>query len=119
PVISTRTASQRASIANARRRTIARQPGELELCREPLLRRRVPIDRNRLQARACPGVAFGELASPGVFLYRTLFRHLCWLRTAQLAKGMSRPLRRALASSSVLAVVTTTTFIPRTASTRS
>ena len=37
----------------------------------------------------------------------------------QLAKGMSKALRSALASGSVLAVVTTTTSIPRVASTRS
>src|SRR6266404_2754663 len=78
PVIPARTASQHAAVANTRPRAVARQLGELELRRKPLVRRRIPIDRDRLQAHASSGGALGKLLSPRVLLYGTLLRHMAW-----------------------------------------
>src|SRR5439155_4138884 len=70
------TAGQHASVANPGPRSVARQLGELELRREPLVRRRVAINRDGLQARAPCGGAFGQLLPPGIFLYRAFLRHV-------------------------------------------
>src|SRR5216683_7748050 len=119
PVIAARAAGQGAAVTHAGLGAVARQLGEFQLCIKSLLRRRRPIDSNRFQPCPPSGVVLGELHPSGVFLDRALFGHLARLPKDQLANGISKPLRSALASASVFAVVTTTTSIPRVASTRS
>ena len=56
-----------------------------------------------------------RVSKPG----RRIYSRLADLPRVYNGLGISKPLRRALASASVLAVVVITTFIPRTESTRS
>src|SRR5262249_55409690 len=64
-----------AAIADAGGRRVARQLGELERRREPLLHRAVPVARNLLEPRAPAGILLGQLAPPAVLLNRALLRH--------------------------------------------
>src|SRR5581483_7338098 len=74
-VIPARAAGQFATVADARRRGIARQLGELQRRREALFHRLVLVVDNRLQARAAAGPLLGQFAPAVVLLDRTLLRH--------------------------------------------
>src|SRR6185437_5411640 len=63
-----RTARDLAPIANARRRGVARQLGELEPRAEALFRRQPVIDRHRLQLGALGGILLRHLGAPVVLL---------------------------------------------------
>src|SRR6266513_947927 len=115
-----RAAGQRAAVANARLRAVARQFGQLQLRLKALLRSRVAVARDRLQPLAARVVALGELSAPVVLFDRTLLSHRARISAGgQFWKGISKPRNSALASASVLAVVTMTMSMPRTASTLS
>src|ERR1043165_4696327 len=115
-----RAAGQRTAVANASLRAVARQLGQLQLRLETLLRRRVAIARDRLQPLAARVIALGELGAPVVLFDRTLLSHRDRVSAGgQFWKGISKPRNNALASASVLAVVTMTISMPRTASTLS
>src|SRR4051794_31094853 len=64
-----------AAVAHARARGVARQLGELERGRKPLLHRQVLVAGNLFQARALAAEFLGELSSPIVLLDRALLRH--------------------------------------------
>src|SRR5471032_4637 len=70
-----RTARDRASVANTRRRGVARQLGELEPGAEALLRRQLVVHRHRLQLGALAGELLRHPGAAVVLLDRTLLGH--------------------------------------------
>src|SRR4051812_17068145 len=58
----------RAPIADARRRGVARQLGKLEPGAEAILRRQLVVDRHRLQLGALAGILLRHLGAPVVLL---------------------------------------------------
>src|SRR5882724_522404 len=65
-VVRTRAAGDLATIADARRRAVARQRRELDGGLEALLERLVPVVGDRLEPRPLAGKLLGQLASPVV-----------------------------------------------------
>src|SRR5262249_29428088 len=119
-VIAARSAGQRAAIAAPGLRAVARQFGQFQLRLETLLGRGVAVAGDRLQALAARIEALGHRGAAGVLFYRGLLCHrLCDSAGGQFWKGISKPRNSAFASASVLAVVTMTMSMPRTASTLS
>src|SRR5882724_11486063 len=70
-----RPARDRASVANARRRRIARQLGQLEAGTEAIFRRQLVVDRHCLQRSTLDGVLLRHPGAPIVLLDRTLLGH--------------------------------------------
>src|SRR6185312_6488039 len=119
-VIPARTPAQFAAVVQPRVRAVAGQLGELELRLEAVFRRRVAVAGERLEPGAARVDALDQLRASRVFFDRALFCHgIEFSAGNQFVNGMSKPFRRALASASVLAVVTMTMSIPRTVSTLS
>src|SRR5204862_6520329 len=112
-----RPARYRATVANARRRGITRQLGQLEPGVEAIFRRQLVVHRHRLQLGTFRGVLLRHPGAPIVLLDRTLLGH-SGLRP-QFTNGKSKPRRSALASASVFAVVQMMMSMPRTMSTLS
>src|SRR5882757_4326844 len=110
-------ARDRASVANARRRRIARQLGKLEPSAEAVLGAQLVVHRHRLELGALGSVLLRHAGAPIVLLDRTLLGHL--VLRPQFTNGKSKPRRSALASASVFAVVQMMMSMPRTMSTLS
>src|SRR5690606_30678690 len=72
-----RAAGDLAAVADARRRRIAGQLGQLELGLEALLKGQALVAGDRLQLPPPGGVTGGQLAAPLVLLDRTLLGHRC------------------------------------------
>src|SRR3984885_8054852 len=75
-IIAARPAGHLAAVANAGRRGVARQFGELERRGEAIFDRLGLVARDLLEPRAPAREFLGHPAAPVVFLDRTLLRHL-------------------------------------------
>src|SRR5215470_16454003 len=88
-VIAPCTAGHLTSIADTRRRAVARQGRELDGCVETFLERLILIACDRPETRPLAGKLLGQPAPPVVLLDRTRLRHSCLLGIR--VWGRSRP----------------------------